>query len=79
MPAGLQIRIVPGPRSEPDRYPALALGRAPIGVECVDHVVNVTHRGGRGVGVPAIGNHLHIGLLAREQPALKVLIDLNHQ
>src|SRR5262245_26084794 len=79
MPAGLQIRVVPGPSSESDRRSTLAVGGSPIGIESVDNAIDVAHGRACRIGVPAIGNHLHVGLQAGEQSALEILIDLDDE
>ncbi len=33
----------------------------PSGVECIDDRAHVTHGGAGGVGVAAVGDHLHVG------------------
>ena len=58
------------------------LGRGhvpPVGVERLDDGADVAQRGAGGVGVAAVGDHLHVGRLARKQPPLEVLVDLDHE
>ena len=62
-----------------DRRPGLAVVRLPVGVERLDDGADVAHGDAGGVGVAAVGDHLHVGRQPGEQPPLEVLADLDHE
>ena len=62
-----------------DRRRRQAVVAAPIGVERLDGGADVAQRRAGGVGVAAVGDHLHGGCLAGRQPALEIGVDLDHQ
>src|SRR5262245_49886272 len=79
MPARLQIRVVPSTRRESYWDTSLSVPRPPACIERLDNGIHITHRSAGGVRVSPIGNHLYIGLHARDQASLEVLINLNYQ
>jgi len=79
VPARLQVRVIPRAQCDPDLRAALAVGRAPVGVERRYDGADVPERRAGGVRIAAVRDHLHIGRLAQEQLALEIRINPNHE
>ena len=62
-----------------DRGTALAMGLLPVGVERFDDGAHVAHGRTGCIGIAPIGDYLHVGRLARPQPPLEVLGNLDDE
>ncbi len=79
VPPRLQIRIEPRAHDQPRRRRPPAMRAAPIGIELLHHRAHITQRRRGRVRIASVGDHLHFGRHARQQSALELLIDLQHQ
>ena len=51
----------------------------PVDVELLDDARDIAHRRAGGVGIAAVGDHLHVRALAGQQAPLELLVDLHDQ
>ena len=79
MPASFQVGIVPGSAREPNAHRWLAVFASPTRIERVDNATDVTDCSTCRVGVSAVGDDLNVSLATGQEPALEILIDLDHQ